>query len=134
MAVRVHWENEEHTLVRYEFEGIWTWTEYYQARAMVAQIEAASGRGADVILHMHEFQLPSNVIEQGRQLADKIHPQTMTIAIVGATLVYRLIGRAFGRLFPRQAGVFIYVDTLEEARLMIARRRKAIGPLLDDVE
>ena len=39
MSVQVAWDNHEKTIVRYVFEGKWTWDEFYPAYNKAIEME-----------------------------------------------------------------------------------------------
>jgi hypothetical protein len=41
MAVHAAWDNAEKTIMRWTFEGVWTWDEYYTLRTETNQKIAA---------------------------------------------------------------------------------------------
>ena len=54
MPVRVYWEDDSHTLVRYEFEGNWTWDELYPAYYQAIEMEKSVTHRVDVIMDMRQ--------------------------------------------------------------------------------
>ncbi|MCU0510944.1 MAG: hypothetical protein MUE40_00060 [Anaerolineae bacterium] len=124
MGVSVRWLAAAPRIVQYDFEGLWTWPEYYAAVDRVRATLPASVEQFDVILNNRDWYIPPGALRQGTRLAACIDPGTRTVAIVGASPLYKMMGRMFGRAFPRQGGVFVYVDSLALAVPIIMQRRQ----------
>ncbi|NWF70546.1 MAG: hypothetical protein HXY40_15770 [Chloroflexi bacterium] len=52
MGVQVYWEDNEQTLLRYDFVGKWTWSDLYNALALGLKMEMLVTNRVDVLIDM----------------------------------------------------------------------------------
>jgi hypothetical protein len=50
MGVRIYWENPEQSLICYEFSGVWTHEDLYQAYMCARAMEVAAGGSVGVMI------------------------------------------------------------------------------------
>jgi hypothetical protein len=74
MAIRVEWGDEEQTILQWEFETYWTWSDYLGAEAESREILDAMTEPIDVILDLSKSQLLDRAV-----LAQMPDPQECSI-------------------------------------------------------
>ncbi len=68
MSINVTWDNAEHTVVRWEFDGVWEWEEFFDAFAQSkALVQSSSDRSVAVICDMRRSpRLPERFLTHYR--------------------------------------------------------------------
>ena len=70
MGIEVNWDNEAKTIIRYIYDGRWTWEELDLARDAAAKLEAAVDYRVNVIVDVQNSKLlPNGTISRARQVA-----------------------------------------------------------------
>jgi len=126
MAIEIHWDNPEKTIIRYDITGRWTWDDLRQAQINVFQMmDATDAAHVGTIAHFTEgkIALPPDTLAQLRQNVDfQGHPKAGLTVVVGAGFMLK---NAFGMFrqayvtFSGQPLDFSYADKLDEARQLI---------------
>jgi hypothetical protein len=124
MAIRVFWDDQDKTVLRYEFSGLWTWDEFHAAMRQGWAMLDSVQHPVDVI---NDFSVcdfvPPNSLSHFVRAARRTHPNSRHIVVVGVHNPFlRAIGTILGRMFPEMAQKMSYADSLEEARAMLNQR------------
>lgn len=124
MGIRVCWEDEAHTIVRYDFEGKWTWEELYPVYNQAIAMETSVPYRVDVILDMRRSQgVPGNALSHLKNISDK-QPANIGLSIFVTENKFMLalynVGCKFYYKIPRY---FQVVPSIEAAQEMIAKAR-----------
>lgn len=87
MSVQVVWDDAQQTIIRYIFDGAWTWNEVAQGIAVSnAWLEAAPGRTIDFIYDLRASQgLPDGALAFLRKYVNKVHEGTGRQVVVGTS-------------------------------------------------
>jgi hypothetical protein len=122
MTVQTSWDNEDHTIIRTEFVGAWTWEEAHQAvDQMVALIESVDYTVHTIVDVTNSSRVPSLAFKEVRSLLSRRHPRAGVSMIVGANFMtaslWKTIAQTYAWLIN---GNYHFADTLEEARARIA--------------
>lgn len=126
MPVRYSWMNEAHTIVKYDFEHIWSWQEAHaifdEVRGQIIDL----GHRVDVILDMrNSARLPPDALSNVRQVATQRPRNGGIIVVIGANQLLPLyatfqnVYRAFRHILRIR-----FVASLEEALTVIAEENK----------
>jgi hypothetical protein len=100
MTVYAEWDNAEKTVMRWTFEGDWTWEEYYSTRKTTNQQISAQKYPVDLIVDMRASNaLPSGVLMHARN-AVFISPENISLTVyVGINPVLRAFFNMFNNLY-----------------------------------
>ena len=75
MPIRVYWDDPEKTIVRYDFEGNWTWDELYKVYYQAIAMETSVPYRVDIILDMRlSGRIPGNVLLHIKNFSEKQPP------------------------------------------------------------
>jgi hypothetical protein len=124
MGVKLQWDNEEQTIIRYEFTDPWTWEEFREA----LDADDAMIAGVDHTVHllfdmMNIHTAPSNMLVKLPQIVDSINPRLGLIVVAGGYIWIQSIGEIFYKSYGRTVEGFAGLKkarNLEEAREIIA--------------
>ncbi|MFN8375086.1 MAG: hypothetical protein U0694_19695 [Anaerolineae bacterium] len=121
MSVRVLWDNEQKTIVRYVVEGKWTWEEMYPAYNQAIEMEKAQPHRVHVILDMRKaIGVPANVMMHMKNISDKQPANIgLSVFVTNSSFIHSLyqIGIKF---YNKIEYYFRVAETLETAYSMIA--------------
>ena len=126
MAVKVYWENDEKTIIRYDFEGHWTWDDLYPEYDRAIKMEKSVDHCVDVILDMRESQsIPLSAITHVRSIAGK-QPDNVGLSVLVTTNRAILTLYNVGMKIDKNiAKYFAAASTIEEAYALIAEAVKS---------
>ncbi len=132
MAVRVEWDNKEKTVIRYSLEGQWTWDELLEAVATSNAMLDAAGHKIHFIHDASNSKgIPNGALSQLKRFIGKEHPNTGHSVIVGgrgsAIMLARGLLGMVDRVYKKD-WAFMFADTLEEARAMLAQLPQQVSP------
>lgn len=125
MTVRVAWDNEAQTILRYDFEERWSLTDFYLEKAKGdAMIDAAPHKlNVGVLFVMpRTVQMPANAITATRQGMNSKHPRAVLIVLTTESRFTITLYDVLARIYPPITQVYKRADTLEAARTLIASR------------
>jgi hypothetical protein len=126
MAVTVEWDNPEHTIVRMEMIGRWTWEEAFAGADQGYDLLDSVDDEVGVIIDFSKsLSIPSNAIPNARNMIQRRHPHTGLTVFVGVNALFLSLWSVFSKvytLFARKQNS-TFAPTLEEARRILAERR-----------
>jgi len=127
MGIDVIWDNEAKTIIRYVYDGRWTWEDFDKARALAVQLEDTVPHQVDAIVDVQKSSvLPTGTITRAREVggtAPVLNPKEGISVIVGAGAFVRSIYDVLRKVYPeliRRRGLF-FAKSLDEARAIIAQ-------------
>src|SRR5262245_59394756 len=116
MGIKIVWDNDEKTVVRYIFEKNWTWQEFFTAKAEAYALIDTVKHPVGIIMDAPpEVNLPPNTLTHSRNALRNKHPNTRVIAFVLTQAFVRSMINIFMRISPNSADLHI-VATLDQAR------------------
>jgi hypothetical protein len=124
MRIIVQWDNEEHTLVRWDFIGIWDWNDFLAAQkasnALISSVPHTVHIIGDVSRSHH---LPTGAIARFRTFKRADPENAGRVVLVGASVYIKTIVEIFRGMFPNTGGNFTFANSLEEARSALTAER-----------
>jgi hypothetical protein len=129
MPITVRWDDEARTIVRWVFEGKWTWDEYNQAMIESNQQVRGVEHPVDAIMDLTASNvLPTNVLSNTHAARDELQPKNIRwIYIVSHQALLKALINIFGRLYERfSKGGLSMLDSLDAAHADIKVRRAAL--------
>lgn len=130
MGIRVDWDSQDKAIIKYTFNGYWTWQEMHDAVRHVYAIMATVEHKVDIIVDMTESSfVPKDAIANAHQLAVSVLPNDNYSGItvfVGMNTLVRTLLNAVGRLYHQLTDYhhFMFARNLAEAAAMIEAQRK----------
>jgi len=127
MGVKVQWDNTEKTIVRYIYEGRWTWDEFYAVQDELARMLETVNYKVDIIADMRASAgSPSGSLAHARRVLTSRHPQTGITVLMGANRFVKLLVDVVRQAYPalfEQYNVRL-ASSIEEAYALIAAARE----------
>jgi len=123
--IQVVWDNDEKTIVRWEFKGAWTWDEWYEATRYVLEMRATvmDHPCVPAIFDLkHSGNVPMGALPHARTAMEMMDPRDYVI-ITNSSGFVRSLTEIFRHLNREFAEKVFVARTVEEARSIIAQRR-----------
>jgi len=130
VGIRVDWDSHDKAIIRYIFEGYWTWPQMHEAVQQVYTLMGTVNYTVDVVVDLTDSgYVPSEAIANARQLAvsAKPHPNySGTTVFVGMNTLARTLLNAVSQIYYQinQYHNFVFVRNLVEAYGIIQRQRE----------
>lgn len=124
-GIKVSWDNEAKTILRYDFQGRWTWEDFYAASAQAFAMTHSVQHRVDAISHFHHGSvLPANAMFHFRHAMVSAPANRGMNVIVGANAVVRTLIKMFSSINKQLAARLAIADSLDDARMLLAARRQ----------
>jgi hypothetical protein len=124
MPIQVHWHNEAKTILRYDFEGVWTWDDLYAAIRDVNGMMGSVPHRVDVIITMFNSRtIPSGALVHMQSGSTRAASNWGMGVFVGNNPLVKALLTAFTKVYPRFNQRYTIASSLEEAEALITSRR-----------
>ncbi len=125
MPIMVQWDDDQHTAVRWDFEGRWTWQEFAEVQDESDALITGVDHTVDVIANMENSStLPENPLSRYHHALARSPENRGLVVIAGAGTFIQAMAQIFSRVFgQRLQDEFVFVATVAEARRFLAGRR-----------
>lgn len=125
MSAVVQWHDAAQTVLRWEFEGAWTWEEFYQAQDEVNALSASVEHPVDIIVVMHPTSaVPAGAPSQFGRIARGSHGRSGRTVLVGANRFVEVMLSIFGKFQRETARRITTAKSIEEALALLARQQE----------
>jgi hypothetical protein len=122
MGIQVSWDNEAHTVVRYDFDKEWKWEDWHAAEKAVGVMTADISHSViGMIVAPSNISLPSNFLSKSMSVASRHNPLVENYVIVGASQFARMLLSAFNKMMVGRPDMMM-ANTVDEARAILAKR------------
>jgi hypothetical protein len=122
MTVTAKWDNEEQTVLRYVYEGQWTWDEAWEAMAEAAAMTTTVPHIVDAIIDMSASKgMPIGAITQLRT-SRKLKPSNRGLfIIISNSTLFNTLPKIVQTLFPKAVSDYRVAKSEEEAALILEK-------------
>ncbi len=125
MSIKVIWDNEEKTILRYAFEGAWKWTDFQVATKDAAALLDAVDHPVGVIIDLQSSNtVPDQPLANIKHaFANPRHHNVGLTVVVGANAFFSALASSAQRIYRSVSGNYDYrlVKTLDEARRILTK-------------
>lgn len=125
MAITVHWDNEDHTILRYAYQAEWTWADLEDARVNASAMLAEVSHPVDTIIDVrHSSFLPRDMVmhRQDNQPTLQESSSSRLMVIVGANALVQATAKVVFSLCGEVCACNIaFRSTLPEAYTCLAQ-------------
>lgn len=121
MSITVKWDNEDHTIIRWIFDGVWTKQDYYDVYTDLLDILDTTSHKVHIILDMRAgHDLPKGFISTLRtEQFKQSHPNLGTMVSIGQNPFVRMFVNTFTKIYPPKIQRFYMADSDEQAYAII---------------
>jgi len=123
MGIHIEWDDDQQSIIRHVYDGLWTVEEYYALVDENYRLIDSVNHRVDIINDLSKMSgVPQNMIPAIKYAANKAHHnEGINVMVASPTFVKLLIGlvnNAVGDVTE-----VLHTDTVENARAMIERFR-----------
>jgi hypothetical protein len=123
MTINVQWDNEEHTLLRWDFMESWGWDDFLAAQKASNDLITSVPQTVHIIGDVSRTHAsPAGAIARFRTYRRDDPPNAGKVVLVGASAYIRTMVDIFRGIFPNTGGNFTFADSLEEARAALTSK------------
>ena len=124
MPIHIHWDNDTKTILRHDFEGNWTWDEYFELVQKRNTHMASVDHHVDVIANMKPGIMPSGFALSSAKTSLRSAPPNHGLFVIVTNTVISTFLDLF-KQFDRETGLILReADSVEEAREIIRLERQ----------
>lgn len=126
MPVKAYWLDEnKKDIVQYDFEGKWTWEEFYPVYEEALRMEKEQAHRVDVIMDFRRnISIPPNALTHIKGITDR-QPVNIGLSIFVTTNAFiNVMYKMAISIYPKTRQYFVIADTIEEAHAMIIKDRE----------
>jgi hypothetical protein len=125
MSVNVSWDNDDKTIIRYDFDGQWTWNDFNAATVDAFAMTRSVDHRVDSISYFNKgAALPPNALFQFRRAMANAPKNRGKTVIVGGSAFIKTMVAVFSHLNRELGERLALADTLDEARANLTARRQ----------
>lgn len=120
MGITVSWDNPEMTIIRYDFEGRWTWGEFYAATSKAGALRNNIEHEVHVIGNFEDSENPPTGAVLHVRRALQISPKNVgTIIIAGGGAFINGLVPMLNMIPEMKRSKFVVAKSLDDAREML---------------
>lgn len=126
MGITVLWDNPEHTIIRFIYNGQWSLDNFYQALSESHQLLDTVTYRVGVIIDMENSKLvPNGVLSHGKNVSMRKHPNLGKSIIVGAGGLVRTLFDVYRKVYRTSFDdtAYVFASTLDEARTLLLQQQ-----------
>jgi hypothetical protein len=121
MGIKLLWDNQEKTVLCHIYAGKWTPDDFRGAVEESRQLLLSVGHPVDLIIEMSKSDPPPFGVLPAYQEADSLVPDNQRLVVmVKPGTIMKALNRIIADIAPRASANRMIVDSLEEARALIA--------------
>jgi len=125
MSLEVRWDNDDKTVLVWEFGETWDWSEYYRVADQATALLDTVDYKVDFLIDMHlARKLPPQTMPHIQRMAfDKGHVNRGRIVVVGGNMLMSTVVNTLNKLYSRKNPSIFTAATITEARTRLAEMR-----------
>jgi hypothetical protein len=125
MGITVQWDNDEKTVIRYDFRGYWDWAEFREkAEEAFAMTRSVSYKVDTISNFTHGTSIPRDAMFQFQRIMTNAPTNRGVNCIIGISQFIRILVTVFSQIYTKLGERLIIADSLEHARLILKQRRQ----------
>lgn len=123
MGIRVVWDDNAKSIIRWDFEDPWTWDDFRAAFKQSVDMAADLGYRVDIIPNATQIkQLPIGALGEFKRTQANSPENTGLVVITGGNMMTNTIIQTFSKV--NRIDQWRTARSLDEARAMIMRDRE----------
>ncbi len=127
LSIRTAWDNEEKTSILVTYKQPWDWKDFEAAQAEINSMMGSTDQLVNLIFDVRQGGAPPpGAMIRFRAVVQSQHPNRGAIIFVGGAMMVQTFLNLIVRIFGKTVNDpnFVFANSLEEARSLIALRRK----------
>lgn len=124
MAIRASWANAEKTIIRQDYDGAWTWEEFFESSRQSSEMMATVSHRVDIVADMKPGTMPKSgtSITYARNVLRATPANWGILVIVGNAFVNAMV-RVYGYVNNDMRAKIHVTESVEEAFELIEQER-----------
>lgn len=123
MPVHIVWDDDDRTIIRYDYEGRWTWEELYIASKQVPDMFSAVSHSVDVIHNLTGSRgLPGGALSHANRLSTQLPDNWGVSVVAGSNMFVSGMLNVFRKIYRQFGERYFTTTTLEEAYALLRER------------
>jgi hypothetical protein len=124
MSVTVQWDNDQKTIIRYDFVGYWDWADFREKAQEAFSMTRSVEHQVDTISNfLPTTHIPKDAFIHFRRVMTDAPKNRGVNVIVGASQFIRALVTIFSRIYQQLGNRLVLADSLEQARNLLQSRR-----------
>lgn len=124
MPVRVVWDDDAQTIIRWDYEGKWTWVEVSTAFETVVRLMRSVDHTVCIIHDLSRSAgLPGAALTNARRFTAALPENWDISVVVGAGTFIESVLSVFSKVYQKLGARYRTARSLDEARALIAQHR-----------
>ncbi len=127
MSIAVHWDNQDKTAIRWDFEGKWNWEQFIDAHILSDRMVASVDHNVDIISNLaRSGALPEGGLKGYENVLHNTPENIGVIVLVSASRFLNVMVAAFNSIPRRKlaGSSFAFAKTITEARAILRARQR----------
>jgi hypothetical protein len=132
MGIRVVWDNDKKSIIRYIYENRWSWEDLYTARLEVkAMLESVSHKVGIIVDVRNASILPNGTLSRAKHIASSsptLHHNEGITVILGAGGLVRSIYDVMLKIYrdTMRERKYYFASSLEEAHSILTKQLSSV--------
>lgn len=123
MGIAVVWDDDEKTIIRWDFDEKWTWDEFHEAFRISLEMSENITYRVDVIPNATKSpHMPIGALAEFKRLDSQLPDIVKLIVVAGTSAFTRSMIELFGKIYRAQS--WRTASSLDEARGYIIKDRQ----------
>ena len=129
MGIEVVWDNEEKTIIRYDYGSAWTWEDYWAASQSAREMLKTVAYEVDIIANFEAgMRPPLSAISHFKQSLDTTPENLGVVVVAGRDDLLKALVSIFNKIYDQFRLTVLIASSLDEARAILAERRARNPP------
>jgi hypothetical protein len=125
MSFNLTWENTAQTVLRFEFQGTWTWEEYNEAIDDACELINSVEHNVQIIFIQTKFTPNGSPIPHIQRTTRLIPRNVSKLIMVGGPIFLRSLYEVMVKVNSRLSNQIVFVNTVDEAYQLAGERNAA---------
>ena len=123
MGINVLWDDERQSIIRWDFEANWDWSEFRKAFEISLEMANSVEHRIDVIPDTSNTEyMPPGALAQFKHISDNVPDNTHLIIITGGNTLTNIMIQTFAKIW--RISTWRTAKTLAEAHEIISQNRR----------
>ncbi len=120
MSIQVVWDNEEHSVIRYDYNSGWTWDDFREAGKVTTDMIKTVDHPVHVIASFADRAFPPmGALGRFKSAQESLPKETVVVVVGGGAFINALVS-TFTGLYRNHVSRLLVAKSLQDARTKIA--------------
>lgn len=121
MTIDISWDNDEKTIIRFDYRKGWTWDDFSEAGKIVQKMRAEVKHPAHIIANFENGAFPPlGALGKFRSAQENVPTDAVVVVVGGGAFITALVS-SFSRVYKALSKNLLVANSLDDARAKIAK-------------